>query len=395
MEKSKSEILTPHLFISEDPIAKVKRTKLCLFENKSDVENEPDDFFEGLDSLTFDFEDFEFSKKLDESESILSIILTKRDSDDEEKLKKTRRISRSNQKCIQNNSLEFAYGDFFIEFEDKKFKSNKILEQIILDFNENSITSDIMISDHYIELVLKSILVKWYKNIDNVTIEFDDDVFRRLDEVITKHSSIAFISKKTEPDFFSDINGFLASRSFGIYDYTITKRIDRKINKVTNHLDYFNDHIKKIEEKTKKNSYIFEYKENILSDTELLLETFLVLHSYSLYNLSELIGNKLWKDEIDYRDEELLMLLIERIVGGKIEYSREELLYFLETLLLLMYQLNNKVFSLYIESINYPGFPFEYSSNKNESDELLKNRVDKIAKNLFNIVSTSRYFEKN
>lgn len=395
MEKSKSEILIPHLFMSEDPISKVRRTKLCLFENKSDVENEPDDFFEGLDSLTFDFEDFEFSKKLDESESILSIILTKRDSDDEEKLKKTRRISGSNQKCIQNNSLEFAYGDFFIEFEDKKFRSNKILEQIILDFNENSITSDIMISDHYIEVVLKSILVKWYKNIDNVTIEFDDDVFRRLDEVITKHSSIAFISKKTEPDFFSDINGFLASRSFGIYDYTITKRIDRKINKVTNHLDYFNDHIKKIEEKTKKNSYIFEYKENILSDTELLLETFLVLHSYSLYNLSELIGNKLWKDEIDYRDEELLMLLIERIVGGKIEYSREELLYFLETLLLLMYQLNNKVFSLYIESINYPGFPFEYSSNKNESDELLKNRVDKIAKNLFSIVSTSRYFEKN
>lgn len=395
MEKSKSEILIPHLFISEDPISKVRRTKLCLFENKPDVENKPDDFFEEFDSITFDFEDFEFGKKLDESESVLSIILTKKVSDDEDKFKKARRISGSNQKFIQNNSLEFAYGDFFIEFEDKKFKSNKILEQIIIDFNENSITSDIMISDHYVELVLKSILVKWYKKIDNVSIKFDDSVFRRLDEIITEHSSIAFISKKTEPDFFSDINGFLASRSFGIYDYTITKRIDRKINKITSHLDYFNDHIKIIEEKTKKNSYIFEYKENILSDTELLLETFLVLHPYSLNDLSELIGNKLWKDEIDYRDEELLMLLIERIVGGKIEYSREELLYFLETLLLLMYQLNDKVFSSYIESINYPGFPFEYSSNKNKSDELLKDRVDKIAKNLFNIVSTSRYFEKN
>ncbi|WP_410503331.1 hypothetical protein RIF24_16440 (plasmid) [Exiguobacterium acetylicum] len=395
MEKSKSEILTPHLFVSEDSIAKLKITKLCLFENKPDVENKSDELFEGFDSITFDFEDFEFGKKLDESESVLSIILTKKVSDDKDKFRQTRRISRSKQKFIQNNSLEFAYGDFFIEFEDKKFKSNEILEQIILDFNESSITSDIMISDHLIEIVLKSILVKWSKKIDNVSIKFDDSVFRRLDEVITKHSSIAFISKKTEPDFFSDIDGFLASRTFGIYDYTITKRMDKKINKISSHLDYFNDYIKKIEEKTKKNSYIFEYKENILSDTELLIETFLILHSYSLYDLSELVGNKLWKDEIDYRDEELLMLLIERIVGGKTEYSREELLYFLETLLLLMYQLNDKVFSLYIESINYPGFPFEYSSNKNKSDELLKNRVDKIAKNLFNIVATSRYFEKN
>lgn len=389
MEKFKKEILIPHLFISEDPISKVKITKLCLFENK------PDEVFEEFDPFIHDVEDFEVNKKIDESESVLSIILTKKISDDKDKFRKTRRISGSNQKFIKNNSLEFAYGDFSIGFEDKKFKSHELLEQIILDFNENSITSDTMISDYYIKITLKAILIKWSKKVNNVSIKFNDSVFRRLDEIITGYSSIAFVSKKTEPDFFSDINGFLASQTFGIYDYTITKRIDRKINKISNHLDYFNDYFKKIGEKTKKNPYIFEYKENILSDTELFIETFLVLHSYSLYDLSNLVGNKLWKDEIDSRDEELLMLLIESIVGGKTEYSREDLLYFLETLLLLMYQLNDKVFSLYIESINYPGFPFEYSSNKNRSDELLKERVDKIAKILFNIVATSQYFEKN
>lgn len=389
MEKSKSEILIPHLFISEDPISKVKRTKLCLFENK------PDEVYEEFNPFIHDVEDFEFGKKLDESESILSIILTKSVSDKKDKFRQSKRVSVKSQKFSQNHSLEFASGDFSIEFEDKKFKSHKFLEQIILDFNENSIVTETMISDYFIEITLKAILIKWSKKIDNVSIKSDDSVFRRLEEIITEYSSIAFVSKKTGPDFFSDINGFLASQSFGIYDYTITKRIDRKINKITSHLDYFNDQIKKIEEKTKKNSYIFEYKENILSDTELLLETFLVLHPYSLHDLSELVGNKLWKDGIDYRDEELLMLLIERIVGGKIEYSREELLYFLETLLLLMYQLNDKVFSLYIESINYPGFPFEYSSNRNRSDELLKERVDEIAKILFNIVATSQYFEKN
>lgn len=388
MEKSKSEILIPHLFMSEDPISKVKKTKLCLFENK------PDEVYEEFNPFIHDVEDFEFGKKFDESEAILSILLKKSVSDKKDNFRQSKRVSFKSQNFSQNNSLEFAVGDFSIEFEDKKFKSHELLEQIIVDFNENSIVTETMISDYFIEITLKAILIKWSKKIDNVSIKSDDSVFRRLDEIITDYSSIAFVSKKIGLNFFSDREGFLASRTPGIYDYTITTSMSRKINKISNHLDYFNKHIKKIEEKTKKNSYIFEYKENILSDTELLLETFLVLHSYSLHGLSNLVGNKLWKDGIDSRDEELLMLLIESIVGGKTEYSREDLLYFLETLLLLMYQLNNKVFSLYVESINYPGFPFEYSSNRNRSDELLKERVDEIAKILFDIVATSQYFEK-
>lgn len=388
MEKSKSEILIPHLFMSEDPISKVKRTKLCLFENK------PDEVYEEFNPFIHDVEDFEFGKKFDESEAILSIVLKKSVSDKKDKFRQSKRVSFKSQNFSQNNSLEFAFGDISIEFEDKKFKSHELLEQIILDFNENSIVTETMISDYFIEVSLKAILIKWSKKIDNVSIKSNDSVFKRLDEIITKHSSMAFVSKKTEPDFFSDRNGLLASRTLGIYDYTITRSMSRKINKISNHLDYFNKQIKKIEEKTKKNPYIFEYEENILSDTELLLETFLVLHSYSLYDLSSLVGNKLWKDGVDSRDEELLMLLIESIVGGKTEYSREDLLYFLETLLLLMYQLNDKIFSLYIESINYPGFPFDYSSNKKRSDKLLKERVDKIAKVLFNIVATSEYFKK-